>query len=94
MFDDWQPIRAQVKANFEKVKYDFNVVQLSMQDFSNSFVGTYNVFVKSIDGKSQQGQAFKVQIYYNFILKKEVLCKHIQNGFLQEKLVFNTFKNL
>jgi hypothetical protein len=28
--------------------------------FSNSFVCTYNVFVKSIDGKSQQGQAFKI----------------------------------
>jgi hypothetical protein len=31
-----------------------------MHGFSNSFVCKYNVFVKSIDGKSQQGQAFKI----------------------------------
>jgi hypothetical protein len=42
----------QVSANFEKVKYDFDFAQLSMHKFSNSFVCTYNVFVKSIDGKS------------------------------------------
>ncbi len=53
MFDDWQAIHAQVRANFEKVKDDFDVAQFSMQELSRTCVYTYNVFVKSIDGKSQ-----------------------------------------
>jgi hypothetical protein len=34
--------------------------------FSNSFVYTYNVFVKSIDDKSQQGQVFKISNLLQF----------------------------
>jgi hypothetical protein len=52
MFDDGRAIHAQVRANLEKVKYDFDFDKLSMHGFSNSFVCTYNVFVKPIDGKS------------------------------------------
>jgi len=44
----------------------FDFAQLSMHRFSNSFVCTYNVFVKSIDGKSQQGQAFKISNLLQF----------------------------
>jgi hypothetical protein len=51
MFDDQQAIHAQIRANFEKVKDDFDVAHFSMQEFFKTFVNTYNVFVKSIDGK-------------------------------------------
>jgi hypothetical protein len=53
MFDDQRAIHAPIRSNFEKVKDDFHVAQFPMQEFFKTFVYTYNVFVKSIDGKSQ-----------------------------------------
>jgi hypothetical protein len=54
-----------------------------MQEFFKTFVNTYNVFVKSIDGKWQYGKAFKVS---------NLLQLHVgERSFVQEKsrLIFS-----
>jgi hypothetical protein len=58
-----------------------------MHEFSNSFVCTYNVFVKFIDGKSQQGQAFKIPNLLQLHFEREKFCsRKIKIDFFKIKI--------
>ncbi len=56
MLDDWWAIHAQARANFDKVKDVFHIVELSLQEFSKSLNGpsTYGVLVEGVDSDEKK----------------------------------------